>query len=507
MIEKEYFGESKNIEYKRALPTKHENFLKDIIAFSNSTGGKVILGIEDETGIVYGIGEQSPFKLSDSISNMISDACTPQIEPDISIKTVEKKTVLEIDVAPGKFRPYFIKRKGKETTSYIRINGTSRPADTRKLQELELEGQNISYDSLQEIGIEYDENKALELCKKMKQIAVNSCKTEEEKHEIKDMTLEKLEDFGILCKVGRNPYPTHAFDLLTDNKNKSSKIQCALFKGTTRDIFIDQKEFNGPIYEQVEDAYQFVLRHINMGADIEGMYRTDSYELPASAIREMIANAVVHRSYLDKSCIQVCMYDDRIEVSSPGTLYGGLDLETAKLGKSTCRNEAVAEAFHYMHIVEAWGTGIPRILSRCREYGLPEPIFEEFGNNFKVTMLKKVSNDPLKVGNDLKKVSNDPLKMSNAPKKVSNDLLKAGSDFEKYIPLLKDVEISEKFIASIHQVFAENESGVPFGQANVMEWLGCSKSKATNVMNAMKAAGIVKKVTGFGPGKYMFIAL
>lgn len=146
MVSKEYFGEDKNVEFKREIPEKHEKFYKDIIAFSNSTGGKVILGVEDETCIVYGIGDQSPFKLSDSISNMISDACTPQIEPDITIKTIEDKTVLEIDVPAGKFRPYFIKNKGKETTSYIRINGTSRPADDRKLKELELEGQNISYD-------------------------------------------------------------------------------------------------------------------------------------------------------------------------------------------------------------------------------------------------------------------------------------------------------------------------------------------------------------------------
>lgn len=78
MIQKEYFGEGKNIEFKREIPSNHERFLKDIIAFSNSTGGKVILGIEEETNIVYGIGDASPFKISDSISNMISDACTPQ---------------------------------------------------------------------------------------------------------------------------------------------------------------------------------------------------------------------------------------------------------------------------------------------------------------------------------------------------------------------------------------------------------------------------------------------
>lgn len=355
-------------------------------------GGQVIVGIEDETCIVYGIGEQSPFKLSDSISNMISDACTPQIEPDISIQTIEDKTVLVIDIAPGKFRPYYLANKTKETTSYIRINGTSRPADARKLKELELEGQGISYDSLQDIGREYEQKKALDLCAYMKQTAINACKTEEEKASIKDMTLEKLEDLGLLCKVGRDRYPTHAFDLMTDNHNKAAKIQCALFKGTSRDIFIDQKEFTGPIQEQVEEAYQFVLRHINMGANIEGLFRADIYELPITAIREMIANAILHRSYLDRSCIQVCVFDDRIEVLSPGMLYGGLDIITAKHGKSTCRNEAIAEAFHYMKIVEAWGTGIPRIISRCKEYGLKEPLFEELGDGFLVTMFRKPTN-------------------------------------------------------------------------------------------------------------------
>lgn len=131
-LAKNFFGETKNVEFKREIPSKHEKFLKDIIAFSNSTGGQIIVGIEDETCIVYGIGKQSPFKLSDSISNMISAACTPQIEPDISIQTIEDKTVLVIDVVLGKFRPYYLANKDKETTSYIRINGTSRSADCNK---------------------------------------------------------------------------------------------------------------------------------------------------------------------------------------------------------------------------------------------------------------------------------------------------------------------------------------------------------------------------------------
>lgn len=497
MVRKENFGEDKTIEFKREIPSNHEKFLKDIIAFSNSSGGKVILGIEDETGIVYGIGEQSPFKLSDAISNMISDACTPQIEPDILIKTMENKTVLEIEVVAGKLRPYYLAGKGKENSSYVRINGTSRPADARKLKELELEGQSISYDSMQEIGKEFDEKKTLELCKAMKNVAITACKTEEDKEKVKDLTLEKLDDFGILCKVGKNFYPTHAFDLLTDNRNKAAKIQCGLFKGLARDVFIDQKEFSGPIYEQVEEAYQFVLRHIDMGLEINGIYREESYELPISAVREMIANAVLHRSYLDRSCVQVCIFDDRIEVLSPGTLYGGLDIATAKTGKSTCRNEAIAEAFHYMHIVEAWGTGIPRIISRCKEYGLPEPLFEEFGDGFKVTIFRKT-------GNTTKDISNTPEKVSNTLQKTSNKEQKTSNAFEKYAAILKKEQVKEKVIAKIQMVHGEYGRDY-FGQRDVMNLLKCSKSTATNLMNIMKKSNIIEAVRGYGHGRYRFV--
>ena len=94
---------------------------------------------------------------------------------------------------------------------------------------------------------------------------------------------------------------------------------------------------------------------------------------------------------MDESCTQVSIYDDRVEVSSLGMLYGGLDIETAKQGKSRCRNSAIAEAFHYMHIIEAWGSGIPKIINRSKEYGVKESVFEEFGDGFRVMMFRKVA--------------------------------------------------------------------------------------------------------------------
>ena len=393
IAQKEFFGEGAYVEFKEKIPKRREKFLKDIIAFANTSGGKTIIGIADETGEVIGLGEQNPFKLSDAISNMISDSCTPQINVEISPQSIDGKTVLEIEVFPGRFRPYYLTFVGKEKSSYIRVNGTSRPANERKLRELELEGQRISYDAMQEIGDVYREDTTKKLMDRMYQMALSACITEEQRAEVHPLTIEKLEDFGILIRSGHDLVPTHAFTLLTKPKDRHTKIQCALFKGTNRDEFIDRKEFDGAIQDQVEDAYQFVLKHINRSSVIDGLYRRDNYELPIQSIREMIANAVLHRSYLDSSSIQVSIYDDRVEVDSPGMLYDGLRVEDALTGKSKCRNKAIAEAFYYMKIIEGWGTGLPRLYSQCKAMNLPEPKFVEFGDGIKVTLYRKTGSE------------------------------------------------------------------------------------------------------------------
>lgn len=201
---------------------------------------------------------------------------------------------------------------------------------------------------------------------------------------------------------------TNAFALLTGKYFPFAKIQCALFKGTERDFFIDKKEYDGCLYEQIENAYQFVLRHINLGAEINGLVWKDTYELPVAAIREMIVNAVCHRNYMDNSCIQVAVYDDRIEVTSPGMLYGGLTLEEAVSGRSKIRNRIIADIFSRMEIIEEWGTGIRRILHRAKEYGLPEPEFMEIGDTFRVNLFKKADKKadkkPIKTGKKADKI-------------------------------------------------------------------------------------------------------
>ena len=151
--------------------------------------------------------------------------------------------------------------------------------------------------------------------------------------------------------------------------------QCGVFKGTTKEVFVDRREYTGPLWEQIEEAFQFVLRNIHLGATIVGVYRQDVYEIPPDAIRELIINAMVHRSYLDHGTIQVAVYDNRLEITSPGKLPMGQTLERMKEGYSKIRNEALAHAFSYMNLIEHWGSGIPRIIGKVKAAGLREPEF------------------------------------------------------------------------------------------------------------------------------------
>ena len=138
---------------------------------------------------------------------------------------------------------------------------------------------------------------------------------------------------------------------------------------------MDRREFTGTPQELIEESYQYVLRNIHMGARFRGVYRQDVYEIPPDAIRELIVNAIVHRSYIDHSSIQIAIYDDRLEITSPGRLPMGQTIERMKQGYSKIRNEALAAAFEYMGYIEHWGSGILRVMQQVRDAGLPEPEF------------------------------------------------------------------------------------------------------------------------------------
>ena len=208
-----------------------------------------------------------------------------------------------------------------------------------------------------------------------------------------DVRKEQLFNWKILKKSEGNVLASNAYVRLTSDYFPFAKTQCAVFKGTDRTVFLDKREYTGPIYKQIESAVDFVLRNIRLGVTIDGLVRRESYELPVEAIREMIINAHCHRNLLDESCIQVAIYDDRLEVTSPGGLYNGLTYEEVMKGHSKIRNKLIANIFGQMGLVEAWGSGIRRIISVAGEYGLPVPTVEVFDDMFRVNLYRNVQHN------------------------------------------------------------------------------------------------------------------
>ena len=396
-MKQEWFsGESKNIEYKITLPDKSEKYMKTVIAFANTQGGKLIIGIDDKTHEVVGVNDECLFETMDSIANAVSDSCTPQIIPEIEPLTIEGKTVIIVTVEAGKNRPYYLKSKGKENGTYIRVAGTSRQAFPEKIKELEMEGARISWDELTCVGYPVSEGSVNKLCKDIENFRKKARMPE---HHV---ALDQLINWKILKKKDDQLIATNAFALLTSDYFEFSKTQCAVFKGTDRAVFLDKREFDGPIYNQIEEAVDFVLRNIRLGVTIDGLVRKERYELPPEAIREMIINAHCHRNLLEESCIQIAVYDDRLEVTSPGGLYNGLTYEEVLNGHSKIRNKGLANIFSQMGLVEAWGSGIKRIFNAAGEYGLQEPKIQEFDNMFRIELFR--NNAIRKESNNNKKI-------------------------------------------------------------------------------------------------------
>ena len=387
-MEQLFTGESKNIEYKQEVPSNSEKYMKTIIVFANGAGGQLVFGIEDETCKVVGIPQNQVFAKADQITNAIVDSCQPMADFEIKYRTIEEKTVIIVQVYPGARRPYYLKSKGMMDGTYIRVSRTTRKADGFVVKELSFQGDNKCYDQTIAVGQTVTKKQIDALCKTMYEYALKQCSNETEKVEVQRVEEKNLIAWGLLVQREGKLFPTNGFMLLTNNTAAEAAIQCAVFKGTDRAVFLDRKEYAGTLFEQIDEAYQYVLRNIRMGAEINGLYRKDIYELPIDSIRELIANAVSHRSYLDPSKVQVAIFDDRLEVTSPGMLIGGLTIDDLKSGCSRPRNRGIVNAFTYMKIIEQWGSGIPRMMKACKEVGLPEPELKELGGSFRVNMFR-----------------------------------------------------------------------------------------------------------------------
>ena len=480
-IEEILAGESKNVEFKENLPEKSIKYMKSVVAFANGIGGKIIFGVVDKNREVVGFDKEEVFKIMDTIANAVSDSCEPAIIPDVTLQTIDGKTVIVVEISEGRQRPYYIKSLGREGGVYVRVAGTTRLADEYMIKELMFEGSNRYFDQALCTGLNVTDEDIDALCKTMKEQAIKNAHNEEQKATVKEVGRQQLRSWGILIQRDGKDYPSNAYSILTGCGGLHIAMQCGVFKGETKEIFVDRREYIGPIWEQIDEAFQFVLRNIHLGANIVGIYRQDVYEIPPDAIRELIINAAVHRSYLDHGNIQIAVYDNRLEITSPGKLPMGQTLERMKEGYSQIRNEALAYAFSYMNLIEHWGSGIPRIIGKVKAAGLREPEFIGGEVDLRINIYRGQVDSMVEL-NNVDRMPNSDKKVPDTTKKVPDSAGKVPDTIER----LPENEQQRQ----IYKYVLENGSVTT---AKAMELLGVKQRRARTVLLSMVESDYLRK--------------
>lgn len=366
-------GESKTIEFKVELP-KNSKIAKTAIAFSNTGGGKLFIGIKDN-GEVVGLSNFDILSLEDKVSQIIYDRCKPIINFEIYSENIDGEIILILQVFRGNDTPYYLKNKGIEEGTFVRIGATNRLADRTKIKELQLRSKNISFD--EEINFEYNYEE------------LDLKPLENEFHNIgKEINKEKLKNLKLIQEYNGEMKPTNGLLILL-GIFENCIIRCSKFKGTDMNVFLDQKDYDRNVFNQMGSTLNFIKDHINLRGEISGLQREDKYEIPLIAIRESLVNAIVHRDYRNMGRdIKVGIYDDIVNIVSPGSFPSSLTQEDLLKGRSEIRNKVIARVFHELGYIEKWGSGIRKIIKSCNDYGLKAPEIEETGDSVNVNLYR-----------------------------------------------------------------------------------------------------------------------
>ena len=393
--------EGRRLEFKAELP-ENSDLAKTVVAFANDAGGDLFIGIADNPRAVVGVEEDKLMATEEKISNLIFDRCYPAILPEVKFISQNNKHLIQVTIFRGSTPPYYLKDKGKLQGTYIRVGSTNRLADETIIAELERRKRNISFDS--EVVPE----------KTAKELNIESFKTIFKEKTGEDLDEHALRKMELVKELQDKEYPTNAMILFSDDSLRNSmfhyaKVECARFKGVSSDEFIDQKSITTNIATQAEEAYNFILRHINKGAIVKGIYTVSRWEYPVKAIREVIRNAVVHRDYsLTGKDVKVAIYDDMVEITSPGLLPPSIDYAAMESRQSDARNKVIAPIFKRLGIIDQWGNGLKLIADELKEYPNIELHWKEVGLSFQVQFvkLKHNSNADIHVGIDVGDVGN-----------------------------------------------------------------------------------------------------
>lgn len=436
------FRETEIVELKSIV---RDDIKKEIIAFANCDGGTVYVGVADD-GKVLGVENADECALQ--ISNMVRDAVKPDVTMFIHYETLEcdGKAVVTVNIQRGTNRPYYLAKKGLRPEGvYVRQGYSSVPATDTAIRQMIKETDGDSFENMRSI------NQAL---------TFEATKKEFEKRNVafgqpQMQTLKIVSADGIYTNLG-----------LLLSEQCLHTIKAAVFEGINQNVFKDRREFSGSLMQQLNDVYDYIDFHNQTHATFRKLLRIDTRDYPEVAVREALLNTLVHRDYSFRASTLISIYDDRIEFVSIGGLLPGLELDDLMMGVSVCRNPHLANVFYRLQLIEAYGTGMKKIMGAYAN-ALVQPKIKTTNNAFKI-ILPNVNFTPkaAEVHKDFEKAAD----------------LALDSNEEKVLQFLRE-----------HRMITRKET---------QTLLEVSQSTAGRILKAMVDSGRIKQIGGSRTTRY-----
>jgi len=365
IIRKNYEGckmnESKTIEFKREYT---DDIKKTVVAFANSDGGTIYIGIQDD-GTAVGVSDADDTILR--MTNAVRDAIRPDVTlfVECDIEEIENKTVVVAAIQRGTARPYYIGKKGLRPEGvYVRQGASTVPATETVIRDMIKETSGDCYETARALQQQLTFVETAAYFKK-KKIAFGD---------------EQKVSLGL---VGLDGTYTNLALLLSEQCQHTIKL--AIFEGSKKTVFKERKEFSGSLLGQVEEAYEYMERYNRTRAEFKGLERIDRKDYPEEALREALLNAIIHRDYSFSASTLISLFDDRIEFVTVGGLVKGMTLDDILIGVSILRNQNLANVFYRLKLIEAYGTGLPKIMENYEEE-VKQPRLDVADNAFKIIL-------------------------------------------------------------------------------------------------------------------------
>ncbi len=366
--------ESKHLEFKSTVP-KFQLLVKTCIAFANGSGGRIVIGIDDDTHEIIGITDKTRDKLYDGFPNSLYDAASPNLFAQIYEKNFNGKSVLIIEIPSGFKKPYFLKKEGIPNGVYLRVGSSTRRANQEYVEDLIREKHRMTYDE-ETIPATIDalSNDLIKAFYKLQPT---------KKRLLGDKLISPQ-----LAYIEKYQPTVAGIILFCEEPQKyipEATVICTRFDDETVRSIIQTEEISGNITKQIETTYNLLQSWLKRDYKLKGTKMKGHLPVPGEALREAIINALIHRKYSIPGATKIAVFSNRLEIFNPGCFPGLVDINNLGDGTTYLRNPVIARIAHKMGLIEKLGSGIRLIFDSCKAVGLKIPRYNEDGDFVKVT--------------------------------------------------------------------------------------------------------------------------